>query len=76
MTAVLAVIFVLTDGDGGRHWTRTSDLLHVKHFRLSAVLGAWRAEQNRRSYTVTPVEPVMTATVEVFNAPKELSRRL
>ena len=26
---------------GGRHWTRTSDLLHVKHFRLSAVLGAW-----------------------------------
>jgi len=26
---------------GGRHWTRTSDLLHVKRFRLSAVLGAW-----------------------------------
>ena len=25
---------------GGRHWTRTSDLLHVKRFRLSAVLGA------------------------------------
>jgi hypothetical protein len=28
--------------DGGRRWTRTSGLLHVKHFRLSAVLGAWR----------------------------------
>ena len=34
----------LTDpGLGGRHWTRTSDLLHVKHPRLSAVLGAWDA---------------------------------
>ena len=31
---------------GGRHWTRTSDLLHVKHFRLNAVLGAWKAEQD------------------------------
>src|SRR5439155_9519712 len=29
---------------GGRHWIRTSGLVHVKHFRLSAVLGAW---QNR-----------------------------
>jgi hypothetical protein len=38
---------------GGRHWTRTSDLLHVKRFRLSAVLGASVAEQNCRSYTVT-----------------------
>ena len=27
---------------GGRHWTRTSDLLHVKRCRLSAVLGAWQ----------------------------------
>jgi len=39
--------------DGGRRWTRTSGLLHVKHFRLSAVLGAWSAEHNRISYTVT-----------------------
>jgi hypothetical protein len=31
---------------GGRHWTRTSDLLHVKHFRLNAVLGAWDARAN------------------------------
>jgi hypothetical protein len=38
---------------GGRRWIRTSDLLHVKHFRLSAVLGAWEDEQNRVSYTVT-----------------------
>jgi hypothetical protein len=38
---------------GGRRWIRTSGLLHVKHFRLSAVLGAWDAEQNRLSYTVT-----------------------
>jgi hypothetical protein len=38
---------------GGRRWIRTSGLLHVKHFRLSAVLGAWEAEQNRDSYTVT-----------------------
>jgi hypothetical protein len=28
---------------GGRHWTRTSDLLHIKHLRLSAVLARWRA---------------------------------
>jgi hypothetical protein len=53
---------------GGRHWTRTSDLLHVKHFRLSAVLGAWDAEQNRLSYTVT-VMPDRDAS-------KELSRLL
>ena len=39
--------------DGGRRWTRTSGLLHVKRFRLSAVLGASVAEQNGRSYTVT-----------------------
>jgi hypothetical protein len=38
---------------GGRRWTRTSGLLHVKHFRVSAVLGAREAEQNRLSYTVT-----------------------
>ncbi len=42
-------------GVGGRHWTRTSDLLHVKQFRLSAVLRAWRAERNRVSYTVMPM---------------------
>jgi hypothetical protein len=30
---------------GGRRWTRTSGLLHVKHFRLSAVLGAWEAKR-------------------------------
>lgn len=34
--------FELGDGDGGWRWTRTSGLLHVKHFRLSAVLRAWR----------------------------------
>ena len=34
-------------GFGGRHWTRTSDLLHVKHFRLSAVLGAWQGRAKR-----------------------------
>ena len=34
--------------DGGRHWTRTSDLLHVKHFRQSAVLGAWGARAKVR----------------------------
>jgi len=38
---------------GGRRWIRTSGLLHVKRFRLSAVLGAWEAERNRLSYTVT-----------------------
>ncbi len=38
---------------GGRHWTRTSDLLHVKHFRLNAVLRAWEAERNCLSHTVT-----------------------
>ncbi len=38
---------------GGRHWTRTSDLLHVKHFRLSAVLRAWEVERKRVSYAVT-----------------------
>jgi hypothetical protein len=37
---------------GGRPWTRTSGLLHVKRFRLSAVIGAWSAEQDRISYTV------------------------
>ena len=49
---------------GGRHWTRTSDLLHVKHFRLSAVLGTWEAEQNRRSYAVT-VMPDRDASKEL-----------
>jgi hypothetical protein len=45
--------WLLTDqGLGGRHWTQTNDLLHVKRFRLSAVLGTWEAEQNRISYTV------------------------
>src|SRR6266542_2306107 len=39
---------------GGRRWTRTSGLLHVKHFRLSAVLGAWEAERKGLSYTMTP----------------------
>jgi len=29
-TAVMAVISCSQRGDGGRHWTRTSDLLHVK----------------------------------------------
>ncbi len=38
---------------GGRHWTRTSDLLHVKHFRLSAVLRAWEVERKCVSYAVT-----------------------
>jgi hypothetical protein len=33
--------FVLKWVTGGRHWTRTSDLLHVKRLRLSAVLGVW-----------------------------------
>jgi hypothetical protein len=42
--------------DGGRRWTRTSGLLHVKHFRLSAVLGVWEAEQNRVSYAVTDLQ--------------------
>ena len=41
------------EGGGGRHWTRTSDLLHVKHFRLSAVLRAQRVEHKRISYAVT-----------------------
>jgi hypothetical protein len=49
---------------GGRHWTRTSDLLHVKHFRLSAVLGAWQVEQNHVSYTVT-VMPDRDASKEL-----------
>jgi hypothetical protein len=53
MTAVMVVTSCSDRVVGGRHWTRTSDLLHVKHFRLSAVLGAWDAEQNRLSYTVT-----------------------
>ena len=35
---------------GGRHWTRTSDLLHVKHFRVNAVLRAWEAERRGLSY--------------------------
>lgn len=39
--------------DGGRRWTRTSGLLHVKRFRLSAVLRAWEAERKCLSYTVT-----------------------
>ncbi len=49
---------------GGRHWTRTSDLLHVKHFRLSAVLRAQRVEHKCISYAVTvsagpaPSEPL------------------
>jgi hypothetical protein len=30
--------------------------LHVKHFRLSAVLGAWEAEQNLLSHTVTNLQ--------------------
>ena len=30
MTAVMAVISCLEREFGGRHWTRTSDLLHVK----------------------------------------------
>ncbi len=38
---------------GGRRWTRTSGLLHVKHFRLSAVLRAWEAERKGVTYTVT-----------------------
>jgi hypothetical protein len=50
--------WLLTDqGLGGRHWTRTSDLRHVKRFRLSAAIGAWAAEQNCVSYTVTANEP-------------------
>ena len=47
--------------NGGRRWIRTSGLLHVKHFRLSAVLARWRARANRRSYTVTPVNRAATA---------------
>jgi len=36
---------------GGRRGTRTLGLLHVKHFRLSAVLGAWqRLAQPRQLY--------------------------
>ena len=31
----------------------TSDLLHVKHFRLSAVLRAWEVERRRVSFAVT-----------------------
>ena len=53
---------------GGRRWTRTSGLLHVKHFRLSAVLRAWSAEQNRLSYTVTAMRD--------RDASKELPRLL
>jgi hypothetical protein len=53
MTADMAVNLCSEKVFGGRHWTRTSDLLHVKHFRLSAVLGAWEAEQNCVSYTIT-----------------------
>ena len=36
-TAVMAVISCSDQSDGGRHWTRTSDLLHVKYPRRSAV---------------------------------------
>ena len=43
---------VLESVNGGRHWTRTSDVLHVKRFRLSAVMRAWSVERNRRSYEV------------------------
>ena len=52
---------------GGRRWIRTSGLLHVKHFRLSAVLRAWDAEQNRLSYAVTVMPDA--------DASKELSAR-
>jgi hypothetical protein len=43
--------------DGGRRWIRTSGVLHVKRFRVSAVLGVWESERNHRSYVVT-VAPV------------------
>jgi hypothetical protein len=32
---------------GGRHWTRTSDLLHVKHRRLCVVLGGLSERKSR-----------------------------
>jgi len=54
---------------GGRHWTRTSDLLHVKHFRLSAVLRAREAERKCLSYTVTETR----ASVGIWWATLELS---
>ncbi len=52
-TVVMAVTACLEWVFGGRHWTRTSDLLHVKHSRLSAVLRAQRVEHKCISYAVT-----------------------
>jgi hypothetical protein len=44
-------------GLGGRQRTRTSGLLHVKHFRLSAVLGAWRARAKSTQLYGQPPQP-------------------
>ena len=49
----MAVIPCVDRCGGGRRWTRTSGLLHVKHFRLNAVLQAREAERKHPSYAVT-----------------------